>query len=218
MLWALGQGSPLTCGCWSTRSGWKRSRSEDCPTVEYLARFTGDVMLDSTVDSDARPYGCSLILTGMDLLANATGRQAAKPYPVPRIFLCEPSGGIKEWKAVAIGRNSQTVNEYLENNYDVNFKYLEGKDPQVEERILCEFVLAALMEITPVNCNTVEVATMNADRGVRLLQDNELEVMVDNLLKQNAELREQVASAAFQEKLKSLEIQDRDIYHPQAAD
>lgn len=196
-----------------------RMNFEDCPTVEYLSRFAGDVMLESTISGNSRPFGCSMLMTGMDLLANTTSRQNAKPYPVPRIFLCEPSGNIREWKAVAIGRNAPTVNEYLEKNYDVNAEYLANQtDAQAQERILCEFVLAAMMEVTGVSCETVELATMNAERGVRLLQDNELNVMVENLFKQNAELKEKVASAAFRERLKGLEVRDAEAFHPQAAD
>lgn len=51
-----------------------------------------------------RPYGVSLIIGGID-------------NSKPKIFVTEPIGTFFEYKAVAIGENSQIVNKFLEQNY-----------------------------------------------------------------------------------------------------
>ena len=38
---------------------------------------------------------------GLDLLTGSLVVKDPKPYPVPRIFVCDPSGTYKEWKAGA---------------------------------------------------------------------------------------------------------------------
>ena len=99
-------------------------------------------MLQCWLEKSVRPYGCSLVVMGLDLLTGSLVVPDPKPYPVPRIFVCDPSGTYKEWKAVSIGRSSETVMDYLRNNYDEYRQQLEGKDIETEERMLCEFALA----------------------------------------------------------------------------
>ena len=53
-----------------------------------------------------RPFGLSTIIIGFD--AND---------PVPHLYMTEPSGMYSAWKAVAIGRSSKTVREFLEKNW-----------------------------------------------------------------------------------------------------
>ena len=45
-----------------------RLNYEDCASIEYMARFIADVMLECSLDEQKRPYGCSMIVTGLDLL------------------------------------------------------------------------------------------------------------------------------------------------------
>ena len=119
-----------------------RLNYEDCASIEYMARFVADVMLQCSLEKAVRPYGCSLVVMGLDLLTGSLVVPDPKPYPVPRIFVCDPSGTYKEWKAVSIGRSSETVMDYLRTNYDEYRQQLEGKDIETEERMLCEFALA----------------------------------------------------------------------------
>ena len=160
-----------------------RLEYEDCASIEYMARFIADVMLECTMDNNKRPYGCSLVVTGLDLLTGSLVMPNPKPYPVPRIFVCDPSGVYKEWKAVCVGRNSDAVMDYMRANYDQYVKELAGKEGETEERMVCEFALAALNQVLNVqNGSNVEVATMTAERGVRMLLDDEVQVLVDSLL------------------------------------
>eukprot|EP00960_Hanusia_phi_P032720 750021-Hanusia_phi.AAC.2 len=147
-----------------------RMEYEDCPTVEvakkpfpafmtdracmqYIARFVGDLMLSNTVSDSVRPYGASIIFTGFDKLqySEYLPNRNPPPYPFPRIFLCEPSGAVQECSAISIGRNSNIVMEFLEKHYASHAELIKDKDLQTEERILCEFALAAITEVRRVH-------------------------------------------------------------------
>ena len=106
-------------------------------------------MLENTVSETVRPYGASVILTGFDKLTyhEYLPSRVPPPYPFPRIFLCDPSGAVQECSAISIGRNSNVVMEFLEKHYDSHLHLIKDKDLQTEERILCEFALAAMMEV-----------------------------------------------------------------------
>jgi hypothetical protein len=72
-----------------------RLEYEDCASIEYMARYIADVMLQCSLDKEKRPYGCSILVTGLDLLTGSLVVKDPKPYPVPRIFVCDPSGAFK---------------------------------------------------------------------------------------------------------------------------
>lgn len=59
-----------------------------------------------TQSGGVRPFGLSTILIGFD-----------QNEAVPRLYMTEPSGMYSAWKAVAIGRSSKTVREFLEKNW-----------------------------------------------------------------------------------------------------
>lgn len=186
-----------------------RLNYEDCASVEYIARYIADVMLECSLDKEKRPYGCSMLVTGLDLLTGSLVVENPKPYPVPRIFVCDPSGAYKEWKAVCIGRNSETVTEYLHKNYQEYMKGLAGKDLPTEERMLSEFCLGAISQVLNVHNGTnVEIATMTAERGVRILLDDEVRVMVDSLTQQDDGLGNETSVESAARKLTQLEIDD----------
>lgn len=193
-----------------------RLQYEDCASIEYMARYIADVMLQCSLDKEKRPYGCSILVTGLDLLTGSLVVKNPKPYPVPRLFVCDPSGAYKEWKAVCIGRNADAVTEYLENFYLDYVKDIQDKDIATEERMLCEFALGALTQVLNINNGTnVEVATMTAARGIRMLQDDEVRVMCDSLMEQSEAFRNASSTDAVERKMKALEVMDAQK-HPQA--
>ena len=54
-----------------------------------------------------RPFGISTLIVGFD------------PYTHrPALFQTDPAGTYTEWKANATGRNSKSVREFLEKNYE----------------------------------------------------------------------------------------------------
>ncbi|EKX33028.1 20S proteasome subunit alpha type 7 [Guillardia theta CCMP2712] len=193
-----------------------RMEYEDCPPVEYIAKFVGDLMLENTVSETVRPYGASVILTGFDKLTyhEYLPSRVPPPYPFPRIFLCDPSGAVQECSAISIGRNSNVVMEFLEKHYDSHLHLIKDKDLQTEERILCEFALAAMMEVVNMNgSRSVELATMTIENGVRILLDDEVDILLQNL----SEQLEETSPEEIEKKFKELNIKEQ-AYHPQTAE
>jgi len=72
--------------------------------VEVLARRLGDVSQAYTQHAGVRPFGVTMILTGVD----ATG---------PRVMTTDPSGAYRAFKAIAVGRKNDEANKILEDQY-----------------------------------------------------------------------------------------------------
>ena len=83
---------------------------EDAPSAEYLARHLATVQQRYTVRGGRRPFGVSCLLGGVD--ADGT----------PNLWNVDPAGTCYEWKAAAIGRNARTLQEYLENHFEVDME------------------------------------------------------------------------------------------------
>tara|TARA_B100000953_G_scaffold11389_1_gene10206 strand:+ start:116 stop:850 length:735 start_codon:yes stop_codon:yes gene_type:complete len=72
--------------------------------IETVARHLADQSHQFTQYSGVRPFGVALIVAGVDRRGS-------------RIFVTDPSGTYVPYTAVAIGGNSDEVNDYLEKNY-----------------------------------------------------------------------------------------------------
>lgn len=68
-----------------------------------------DLFQEFTQSGGVRPFGVSVLLAGVDQLG-------------AKLYQLDPSGVFHEWKAVAIGRNSQTIKQILE------WRYKDGID------------------------------------------------------------------------------------------
>ena len=75
--------------------------------VGELARFIGDEMQQFTMYGGLRPFGVWLIISGVD-------------FKGAHVFEIEPSGAIFEWKAVAIGRQSEAAMKILKQKWKEN--------------------------------------------------------------------------------------------------
>ncbi|MEY7847693.1 archaeal proteasome endopeptidase complex subunit alpha [Natrarchaeobius sp. A-rgal3] len=74
--------------------------------VETLTKEVTDHIQQYTQVGGARPFGVALIVGGIE-----NGE--------PRLFETDPSGTPYEWKALAVGADRSELQEYLEENYDV---------------------------------------------------------------------------------------------------
>jgi proteasome alpha subunit len=73
--------------------------------VEAIAKRIADLNQQYTQYAGVRPFGVSLIIAGVDENAGAV------------VFRTDPTGTYAGFYAIAIGRGSDQVNEYLEKNY-----------------------------------------------------------------------------------------------------
>lgn len=79
---------------------------EDPVTVEHITRFIAGLQQKYTQSGGVRPFGISTLIVGFDPYTDA-----------PSLFQTDPSGTFSAWKANATGRNSNSVQEFLEKKY-----------------------------------------------------------------------------------------------------
>jgi 20S proteasome subunit alpha 4 len=127
---------------------------EDAPSVEYMAKYIANVQHQYTQKGGARPFGIAILLVGFDL-------------EVPSLWLTDPSGTYSSWKAYATGRNSKTVNEWLEKHYE------EG-----EERPTVKQAVRALQQVVETGESNVEVAVLKSGQPLRKLTGDELKEVI----------------------------------------
>jgi proteasome alpha subunit len=133
-----------------------RLRYGETVDVETLAKQVTDLIQENTQTGGTRPFGASLLLGGIDNGGH------------PRLFATDPSGTPNEWKAVAIGGDQKTIQEYLEDNYSEELTLDDGVD----------LALAALAETADdgdLGEETVSVTTVAVDGGYRALSGDEIE-------------------------------------------
>jgi proteasome alpha subunit len=72
--------------------------------VEVVAKRVGDIKQLYTQHAGVRPFGVSIIFGGVDKTGN-------------RLFVTDPSGSIRGWKAVAVGIGRETTENILKSEY-----------------------------------------------------------------------------------------------------
>lgn len=120
----------------------EKLRYGESPDVEAVSKQVADKLQESTQVGGRRPFGCSLIIGGVD----ETG---------PRLFAIEPGGTPREWEAVADGKRRDEYLQFLESNYD------EGLD--LEEAM--ELAVEAFSRVSDkdVNSETLSLATVSTE-------------------------------------------------------
>lgn len=83
---------------------------EDPVTVEYITRYIAGLQRKYTQSGGVRLVGLSTLDVGFDPYAD-----------VPSLYQTDPWGTFSSWKAYAIGRNSNSIREFLEKNYKETF-------------------------------------------------------------------------------------------------
>ena len=78
---------------------------ESIPTLQLVRQLAG-VMQEYTQRGGVRPFGVSLLISGMD----TDGK--------PALFQVDPSGSYFAWKASAIGKNMVSAKTFLEKRFN----------------------------------------------------------------------------------------------------
>jgi proteasome alpha subunit len=133
-----------------------RLRYGETVDVETLAKQVTDLIQENTQTGGTRPFGASLLLGGID----SDGR--------PRLFATDPSGTPNEWKAVAIGGDQQTIQDYLEEGYAEELTLDEGVTLALE-------ALAEASDSEDLGPDTVSVTTVAVEGGYHALSADEIE-------------------------------------------
>mmetsp|Transcript_44303 Transcript_44303/g.72106 ORF Transcript_44303/g.72106 Transcript_44303/m.72106 type:complete len:256 (+) Transcript_44303:246-1013(+) len=140
-----------------------RLTMEDAVSVEYITRYIAGVQQKYTQSGGVRPFGISTLIIGFD------------PDGTPRLYQTDPSGTFSAWKANATGRNSKTVREFLEKNYT---------DASNEETV--RLAIRALLEVVESGSKNIEVAVLERNKPLRLLEESEVEKYVTQIEEEKA--------------------------------
>ena len=77
---------------------------DEPPTVESVTKYIGDLMQMYTQHAGVRPFGVSLVIGGVDNVGC-------------RLFMTDPSGTYRSYKAVAVGKGREVVESILLKEY-----------------------------------------------------------------------------------------------------
>merc|ERR1711966_105583 len=129
-----------------------RLNYEDEPTVEHVARYVSRQQQKYTHRGGVRPFGISTLIIGY----GEDGK--------PKLYNTDPSGIFYNWKATAIGRNSKTVQDFLEKNW------AEGLDDAATTKL----ALKALLEVVEAskNVDVLIVSDTGAKKPVYLKDED----------------------------------------------
>merc|ERR1719502_32075 len=135
-----------------------RLNYEDDPTVDYVAKFVARTQQKYTHRGGVRPFGISSLIGGF----NSAGK--------PALYQTDPSGAYFEWKATAIGKNSKTVQDFLEKKYEED----------MDEDTTIKVALKGMLEVTEASVQNIEVIILRKDATERV-SDEKLEPLLKQL-------------------------------------
>jgi 20S proteasome subunit alpha 4 len=133
---------------------------EDPVSVEYITRYIAGIQQKYTQSGGMRPFGISTLICGYDKHGL-------------RLYQTDPSGTYYAWKANAIGKNSKTVREYLEKNYN--------DEVAASDSECTKLAVKALLEVVESGGRNIEVATMRMNEPLKIWTDEEVDALVTAL-------------------------------------
>lgn len=95
------------------------------------------------------------------------------------MYQTEPSGIYYEWKANATGRSAKTVREFLEKYYNA--------DEVATENGAVKLAIKALLEVAQSGQKNLEVAVMERDKPLKMLDSETIEKYVTIIEKEKEE-------------------------------
>merc|ERR1712146_398132 len=135
-----------------------RLNVEDDPSVDYVAKYVARTQQKYTLRGGVRPFGISSLIAGFNNAGN------------PALYQTDPSGAYFEWKATAIGKNSKTVQDFLEKKYEED----------MDEDTTLKLTLKALLEVTEASVQNIEVIILRKD-ATEWVSDEKLEPLLKQL-------------------------------------
>ncbi|SIO73674.1 20S proteasome subunit alpha 4 [Babesia microti strain RI] len=135
-----------------------RLNMEDPASVDYISKHIARLQQSYTHKGGVRPFGISTLVVGFQINGD------------PGLYQTEPAGIFSAWKSKAVGKNSKTVQEYLEKNYTEN----------LTEEAATLLAIKALFEVVEVNTKNIEVAVMRRS-GLMHLDDDSLSIFINQI-------------------------------------
>ncbi|PHT51147.1 Proteasome subunit alpha type-7 [Capsicum baccatum] len=140
-----------------SRSVRKIVNSDDHIALACAGLKANAQILQKYTQSDGvRPFGLSTLIIGFD------------PYTgTPSLYQIDPSGTLSAGKANAIGRNSNSIRDFLEKNY---------KETSGQETV--KLAIRTLLEVVESGGKNIEVTVMTKEHGLRQLEEAEIDAII----------------------------------------
>lgn len=120
--------------------------------VHSLAKFLADIKQRYTQYGGVRPFGLAMLTGGVN-------------DGVPELYQSDPSGILKEWQAVAIGRGSDRAMDLFEEEYE----------DDISEDEAIELAVEALKEVEEdLNLENIELCLITKQDGFRRIMPDDL--------------------------------------------
>jgi len=140
-----------------------------------MARHIAKTQQSYTQRGGVRPFGVSSMISGFN---------ADKS---PQLYLTDPAGTYSAWKANAIGgRNEKAVQEFLEKNWTAS----------LSETDAIRLTVKALLEVVDSGSKNMELAVSRYGEKVRILKEEELEVIIADIEREIEEAKKEAAGAS----------------------
>jgi 20S proteasome subunit alpha 4 len=139
---------------------------EDPVTVEYITRHIATLQQKYTQGRGRRPFGLSALIVGFDNDGTS------------HLYQSDPSGTYHEWKANAIGRNANSVREFLEKNY--------ADDTANSDAACIKLCIKALLEVVASGSKNVEIAISKRDQPLTMMKSEDIEKVMAEIEREAA--------------------------------
>lgn len=137
---------------------YRLSVEDEC-SVEYIAKHIAEIQQSFTQRGGRRPFGIATLLIGFN-----DERQ-------PQLWQTDPSGSYTQWKASAIGRNSKTVREFMEKNYE------QGLNDDETTRL----AVKSLLEVVEAGSKNIEIGIKKNGEPLQILSDDAISNLVASI-------------------------------------
>ena len=139
-----------------------RLTCEDAPSVEYLARYIARTQQKYTQRGGVRPFGIATLLAGF------SDPTAEGDVGKPVLYQTDPAGTHSSWRAQVIGgRNSKSLREFLEKNYE----------DDMDEESAVKLAVQCLLEVVDSGAKNMEIMIVKAD-GKAFMEESAVDAVV----------------------------------------
>ncbi len=122
-------------------------------TIQSQAKFLADIKQRFTQYGGVRPFGLAMLTGGIN-----KGK--------PELYQSDPSGILKEWKAVAIGKGSEKAMEIFQEEYN----------PEISEQEAIDLSIKVLKEIDEdLETANIELCLINEEEKFHRISTEQLE-------------------------------------------
>lgn len=146
---------------------------EDPVTIEYLTRYVAGVQQRYTQSGGVRPFGVATLIAGFD-----------PSDDTPKLYQTEPSGIYSAWTAQTIGRNSKTVREFLEKNYN-----REEPPSTVEDCV--KLTVRSLLEVVQTGAKNIEITIVKPNSEIITLTPEGIAKYVEEIEQEKQQQQEE---------------------------